>query len=587
MTAEEIGTKVGKPQSSAPQEQDVGSRSETTQGDETARNSQEPDAKSDAKGEVDDTFQGLATPKIILLMLSSLFSMMLVALDRTIVTTAIPAITNEFNSLPDVGWYGSAYLMTCGAFQLLFGKLYTFYSAKSVLFTSILLFEIGSAICGAAPNSATLIVGRAFAGVGAAGILAGSVTTVVYSVPLKRRPAVQGALGAFFGLAIILGPLIGGAFTTHVTWRWCFYINLPIGGVVMIIVAAFLKIPKQESTKLPWKDKILGLDPLGTLCLVPSVICLVLALQWGGSIYAWNSARIIALLTLMSILFIAFIAIQILLPKTAMIPPRIFKIRSIWAGVWEMAFLGAGMYIFIYYLPIWFQTVKGDSAVTSGVKLLPLMLGLLVSSIIYGATVEETGYYVHAGLLGAVIMIVGAGMLTTLDVDSDSGKWIGYQVLFGFGMGATVQTPNLAAQVVLSDKDVPIALALGFFAQLIGGSVSVPAGENVLTNQLIKRLAGFPGFDRNLVTSGGATALIDALPVDLKPTVLQVYNNAIRDVFRIGLILTCLIIIGAVLLENKNTRRPPKKDGDKKGDKADPQDEEKTIDTATEVPQKE
>lgn len=241
----------------------------------------------------------------------------------------------------------------------------------------------------------------------------------------------------------------------------------------------------------------------------------------------------------------------------------------------------------VYYLPIWFQTVKGNSAVTSGVKLLPLMLGLLVSSIIYGATVEETGYYVHAGLLGAVIMIVGAGMLTTLDVDSNSGKWIGYQVLFGFGMGATVQTPNLAAQVVLSDKDVPIALALGFFAQLIGGSVSVPAGENVLTNQLIKRLAGFPGFDRNLVTSGGATALIDALPVDLKPTVLQVYNDAIRDVFRIGLILTCLIIIGAVLLENKNTRRPPKKDGDKKGDKTGPQDEEKTIDTATEVPQKE
>ncbi|KAI5460473.1 putative MFS aflatoxin efflux pump [Mariannaea sp. PMI_226] len=509
---------------------------------------------------VHDEFQGLTSPKIILLLLSSLFSMMLVALDRTIVTTAIPTITNEFNSLPDVGWYGSAYLMTCGALQLTFGKLYTFYHAKTVLLVSILLFEIGSAICGAASCSTTFIIGRAFAGVGAAGILAGSIVTIVYSVPLQRRPAVQGALGAFFGLTIILGPMIGGAFTTHVTWRWCFYINLPIGGLVMVVVALFLKVPKQESTQLAWKDKLRGLDPLGTLCLVPAVICLVLALQWGGSAYAWNNARIIALLVVMSVLFAMFVISQILLPETAMIPSRVFKIRSIWAGVWEMTFIGAGMYIFIYFLPIWFQTVRGDSAVSSGIKLLPLMLGLLVSSILYGATVEKTGYYVHAGLFGAVLMTVGAGLLTTLDVNSNSGKWIGYQVLFGFGMGATAQTPKLAAQVVLPDKDVPIALALGFFAQLIGGSVSVPAGENVLDAQLLKRLSGLPGFDRSLVTSGGATALIQLLPANLKPTVLRAYNEAMRDVFRLGLALTSLIIVGAILLENKNTRQAPNQD---------------------------
>lgn len=189
---------------------------------------------------------------------------------------------------------------------------------------------------------------------------------MVYSVPLKKRPAAQGALGALFGLAIILGPLIGGAFTTHVSWRWCFYINLPIGAVVMVVVALFLKIPKQESTNIPGMEKLRKLDPLGTLCLVPSVVCLVLALQWGGSTYAvssrpcfifrrisssintfqWNSARIIAILTVMSALFVAFIASQVFRPDIAMIPPRIFKIRSIWAGVWAMTFIGAGMYIF-------------------------------------------------------------------------------------------------------------------------------------------------------------------------------------------------------------------------------------------------
>ncbi|KAJ5934559.1 hypothetical protein N7466_004106 [Penicillium verhagenii] len=506
---------------------------------------------------------------------------------RTIVTTAIPSITNEFDSLPDVGWYGSAYMMTCGAFQLTYGKLYTFFSPKAVLFFSILTFEVGSAICGAAPSSAALIVGRAFAGVGAGGILAGSATTVVYSVPLKKRPLVQGALGAFFGLAIILGPLIGGAFTTHVTWRWCFYINLPFGGACMAIVALFLKIPKPETANIPFSEKMKGLDPLGSILLVPGLVCLVLALQWGGGKYAWNSGRIIVLLTIMSALFVAFVLSQIFFPKRATIPPRIFKIRSIWAGMWEMTFIGAGMYVYIYYLPIWFQTVKEDSAVTSGIKLLPLMLGLLVSSILYGATVEETGYYVHAGLVGAILMVVGAGMLTTLEVDSSSGMWIGYQVLFGFGMGATVQTPNLAAQVVLPDKDVPIALALCFFAQLIGGSISVPAAQNVLDSQLISKLSGFPGFDLGLVTDGGATALIEALGEDQKSAVITAYNEAIREAFRVGLVFTCLILIGAFLLENKNTRRPPKKEGDKKEEENQakgPIDEGKAVDSAPNSP---
>lgn len=510
----------------------------------------------------DDTFQGLATTKVILLVVSSLLSTMLVALDRTIVSTAIPKITDEFNSLPDVGWYGSAYMMTCGAFQLVFGKLYTFYPAKGVLFMSLLVFEVGSAICGAAPTSTAFIVGRALAGVGAAGALNGCLVTIVYSVPLKRRPAVQGAMGAFFGLSTMLGPLIGGAFTSHVTWRWCFYINLPIGGVTMAIVALFLKIPRQDSMNVPWKKKMWGLDPLGCLFLIPSLICLTLALQWGGETYAWNSGRIIALLTLMSALFVAFVAVEIIFPDTALIPPRIFKIRSIWAGWWEMTFLGAGMYILIYYLPIWFQTVKGDSAIGSGVKILPFMISFIIAAGIYGGTVQKTGYYVYAGIFGACLMVIGSGLLTTLEVNSNAGHWIGYQVVFGFGMGASAQTPSLAAQVVLPNKDVPIAIALGYFGQLIGGSVSLPAGENVLDNKLISELSGFPGFEPSLVTSGGATALIDALGENLRPQVIQAYNEALRWAFRVGLIFNSLIIIGAVLLENKNTRRPPPKEGE-------------------------
>lgn len=221
------------------------------------------------------------------LVLSSVYiSLFLVSLDRLIVTTAIPAITNEFDSLPDVGWYGAAYLLTSCAFQLLFGKLYSFYPIRAVYAISVLLFEVGSAICGAAPNSIALIIGRAIQGVGSAGIFAGGIVVIVFAVPLHRRPFFQGLGGAVFGVSSILGPLVGGAFTSNVTWRWCFFINLPFGAVALAIIVFLLRIPDREETKLPTKAKLSQLDAAGTFALIPSVVSILLALEWGGLTYA-------------------------------------------------------------------------------------------------------------------------------------------------------------------------------------------------------------------------------------------------------------------------------------------------------------
>lgn len=259
-------------------------------------------ALPDTQTTVNDTHQALSATKTILLLVSVFLSMFLVALDRTIISTAIPEITNEFHSLPDVGWYGSAYLLTCCSFQLLCGKMYTLYSVKAVYLSSVLLFEIGSLICGAAPTSAAFIVGRALAGVGAAGIFAGTVSlpssltamssnraaqivTIVYAVPLHKRPRIQGLFGAVFGISSIVGPLVGGAFTSRVTWRWCFYINLPVGFMAMVVIALCLQIPDQEMTKLSWTEKLSQLDVVGTAVLIPGVACVLLALQWGGQIY--------------------------------------------------------------------------------------------------------------------------------------------------------------------------------------------------------------------------------------------------------------------------------------------------------------
>ncbi|KAI1102406.1 putative MFS aflatoxin efflux pump [Jackrogersella minutella] len=492
--------------------------------------------------------------RLALVLLSVFVSMFLVALDRLIISTAIPAITDEFHSLPDVGWYGSAYLLTTCAFQLLFGKVYTFFPIRTTFLATIFLFEAGSAICGAAPNSVAFILGRAIQGVGSAGIFGGSIITIVYSVPLHKRPLYLGFFGAVFGLASVIGPLVGGAFTSNVTWRWCFYINLPFGGIAMLVIAFLLHVPDRKATEIPTRAKLAQLDAIGTILLIPGVVCLLLALQWGGLTYPWSNGRIIALLTLGVALFLGFTLVQVLMPKTATIPPRIFNQRSILAGNWATICIGAHMMVFVYFLPIWFQAIKGATAVDSGIRLLPITLSMVVASITNGIFVSKIGYYTPSMLFGTCLMTVGAGLLTTLQLDTVTGQWIGYQILYGFGMGLCFQAPNLAAQTVLPTRDVPIGTSLVFFSQLLSGAIFLSVGQNVLDNQLLSRLTGLPGFEPSMIEDNGATTLSSSLPPELIGTVLIAYNESLRQVFRLGLCLSCLTILGSVSMEWRSVK---------------------------------
>ncbi|KAF7308321.1 Major facilitator superfamily transporter [Mycena chlorophos] len=489
--------------------------------------------------------------KLALLIFALCLAVFLVALDNTIIATAIPAITNHFDSLNDVGWYGSAYLLATAATQLLFGRLYSVLPVKWVYVATITLFEVGSAVCGGAPNSDALIVGRAVAGLGTAGIFSGSVIIIANSVPLAKRPIYTGFIGAMYGIASVVGPLMGGAFTdSKLTWRWCFWINLPIGGATLVAIILLFHIPErrqtvEENTPTTFIGKLAMFDPIGTFFFAPAIISLLLALQWGGSKYPWHSARIIALLCVAGVLIIVFFAVW--QGDRATIPPRIMKKRNVWSGVQFTLFSGAAFFILVYYMPIWFQAIHGVSAIHSGIDVLPLILSLVVASIISGTMVTMLGHYAPFMIASSVLVAVGTGLLSTLKTDSGHTKWIPYLFLSGFGFGLGMQQPWIAVQAEVDLKDVPTATSLIAFMQTLGGALFISIAENVFNNRLISGLTKHvPAVDPEIVLSTGATSIRSMIPAQYLPAVLEQYNAALVAVFYVSVATACMSLFGAL-----------------------------------------
>ncbi|CAG1979460.1 unnamed protein product [Fusarium graminearum] len=497
------------------------------------------------------------TLKFWLIIVSVFAAMLLVALDRTIIATAIPQITNDFQSLGDIGWYGSAYMLTTAAFQLIFGRIYRFYDLKKTFLTCILTFEIGSAICGAAPNSVAFIIGRAIAGIGAAGIMTGSMMSIIPMVPLHKRPLFQSMFGMVFGVSSVVGPLIGGAFTQHATWRWCFYMNLPVGAVASIFLFFFHTLSEKKREPVPALEHITRLDPLGTFFFVPSMVCLILALQWGGSTYAWGNWRLILLFIVFGVTLIAFAVVQIKMPKTATIPVKVITQRTMLACAWVSIFAGGSMMVAVYYVPLWFQATKDVSPVDSGIYTIPLVLSLVVASIISASFTQRIGYYVPSMILCPCIMSIGQGLLTTLKPDTGSSHWIAFQFLVGFGLGLGIQSTGLAIQATLPKEEVPTGLSITFFGQQLGGAIFVSVGQTILSGRLVERLSGIPGFDSKSLVQIGATELKKIVPSQYVSQVTEAYNYAITRIFFVGVALALGQLVCALCVEWRSIK--PKK----------------------------
>ncbi|PLB49099.1 major facilitator superfamily transporter [Aspergillus steynii IBT 23096] len=475
------------------------------------------------------------------------------ALDQTILATAIPRITDEFQSLDDIGWYSGSFLLTMCATKMVWGKMYLFYPAKWAFLSGLFLFEVGSLICGAAPSSVALIIGRCIAGIGASGIDSGAIIIVLYIAPVRKRPIFISCLGSVRGITSVAGPPLGGVFTDHATWRWCFYINLPFGAVTLIGIFIFLSPKTPSMSHLNFRQKAQRMDILGTLCFIPGVVALLLAIQWGGSDFAWNSWRIILLFTLAGVLLFSFGVIQVFSPEDrATIPLRVLRDRNILGGLWYVSCLFGALFVMIYYLPIWFQSIKNVSATNSGLMLLPTELGMVIFSLIGATLVTVTGYYTPFIVISPVLFSIGTGLLSTLTPTSGTASWLGYQILMSAGAGLGAQNAYMVAQVGIPPSDSIMAITMISFVQLLAGAVMLAVSESVFHRYLGAEMAGVDGLDGQVVT--GASVDWEKVPGDLVGDVLSGYNRAIVRTFYIAVVLGAVAFLGTVVLEWKSVK---------------------------------
>lgn len=479
--------------------------------------------------------------EILIIMGGLMTGLLLAALDQTIVSTALKNIVEEFNGLNHYTWVVTAYLLTSTAATPLYGKISDLYGRRVVFQFATVVFLIGSALAGASQNMTQLIATRALQGLGAGGLMALTFVIIGDIVPPRERGRYQGYFGAVWGISSVAGPLLGGYFSDHSSilgitgWRWIFYVNIPFGLVSLIVTSAVLHIPrvKREHT----------IDYLGAILLVGSVVLILLTLSIYGPEHGWTDSRTIIYLVIGLIIAVLFImlekrATEPILPLH-LFSNHTFKITSILGAV-----IGAGMFGAIVMLPLYMQVVKGYTASDAGIKLIPLMLGILTMSIFSGKSISKHGHYKRFPLTGTAIMTVGLLMMTRLEINTPYWQIAIYAIMIGMGLGLSMQTIVIALQNSVDMRDMGVATSSNTFFRSLGAVFGTALFGSILTNRIGHYLQqGFAdlasknpdlaaNFDSGKIqTLTNNSAIIKTLPVEVQTTVLQAFVNSFHVVF--------------------------------------------------------
>lgn len=471
--------------------------------------------------------EGQSHRNVVVAIGALLLGLLLAALDQTIVSTALPTIVSELGGMEHLSWVVTAYMLASTAATPLWGKLGDQYGRKKLFQAAIVIFLVGSALCGIAQNMPQLIGFRALQGLGGGGLLVLSMAIVGDLVPPRERGRYQGMFGAVFGTTSVLGPLLGGLFTEHLSWRWVFYINLPIGVVALFVIAAVLHIPARGTRHT--------IDYLGTFLIASVATCLVLVASLGGTTWDWGSPQIIGLAVLGAVLLVWFVYVEQRAAEPVL-PLKLFRIRTFTLVSVISFVVGFAMFGAMTYLPTFLQVVQGVTPTMSGVHMLPMVLGMFIMSTTSGQIVSRTGRWKVFPIAGTGITALGLLLLNELTETSSTWEMSFYFFVFGAGLGLVIQVLVLVVQNAVSYQDLGVATSGATFFRSIGASFGVAVFGTIFTNRLNSKLddilAGQPlppgtGPEQIAADPRGITAL----PPELRPQVLHAYSTSITDVF--------------------------------------------------------
>ncbi|KAE8166776.1 major facilitator superfamily domain-containing protein [Aspergillus tamarii] len=496
--------------------------------------------------------------KWFLLVASTLTGSFLYALDNTIVANIAPAIVNHFESVENLPWMSVGFMIGAAAMVLIVGKLYTLYNAKWLYIIFTVIFMAASAVCGAAPTMNGEIVGRVFAGVGGNGMYIGVLTLLSLNTTSRERPQYLSLTGLVWGLGTVLGPVVGGGFELY-TWRWAFYINL-LFGIILLPLYVFV-IPSNTVTPgLSLQQKLTTFDWVGAILSVAAFTTLVMGINFGGTLYDWDRAQIIALFIVSGILWITFVVQQGFTIITSfdnrLLPIHLLKLKEPALLFIACASAGIVTYPSVYYIPIYFQYTKGDSAIISAVRLLPFICMLVVAIQGSGIMMSRVGYYKPWYLAGSVLALVPAVLMSTIvETHTSPSVLYGLELVLGIGAGLYTQAAFAVIQAVTPPSDSADGLTLMILAQLtgmtLGLSITGAIFVNVAQNRLYELLPKLPRAQVSRIVSGTSSGLLSTLPMHIREQALDIIVLAWRDVFTCVYIGAALSLVCAIFLANK------------------------------------